>query len=179
MLGQALAPEVASDSEALRQLVPFDDPEVRTTFLRAVAGGARRTLIVLDQFEELFTLNPSRRRRRGSSRCSRGSSTRPSVHVLLSMRDDFLMRCHDHPALAPVFLKLTPLGPLTHDGLRRAVVEPAGKQGYRFEDDELVEEILVGGQGDTGRLPLLAFAVSRLWERRDREKQAPDPRGLP
>ena len=81
------------------------------------------------------------------------------------------MRCHDHPALAPVFGELTPLGPLTREGLRRAVVEPALKQGYRFEDDALVEEMVDAVEGARAALPLLAFAVSRLWERRDREKK--------
>jgi hypothetical protein len=87
------------------------------------------------------------------------------------MRDDFLMRCHDHAALSPVFGELTPLGPMTREGLRRAVVEPAARQGYRFEDEALVEEILNPVEGVRGSLPLLVFAVSRLWETRDREKK--------
>src|SRR5262249_38590334 len=66
---------------------------------------------------------------------------------------------------------VTPLGALGRDGLRRAVVEPAEKQGYRFEDERLVEEILAAVEGVRGTLPLLAFAVSRLWERRDRESR--------
>ena len=31
------------------------------------------------------------------------------MHVLLSLRDDFLMRCQEHEPLAPVFAELTPL----------------------------------------------------------------------
>ena len=50
------------------------------------------------------------------------------------MRDDFLMRCHEHEALAPVFAELTPLGPLSGEALRRALEEPAKAEGYRFED---------------------------------------------
>ena len=41
--------------------------------------------------------------------------------------------------------------------------------GYRFEDDELVEEMLAEVEGERGALPLLAFAAARLWEMRDRE----------
>ncbi len=44
------------------------------------------------------------------------------------------------------------------------------KCGYRFEDDELVEEMLAEVEGERGALPLLAFAMARLWEKRDREK---------
>jgi len=49
------------------------------------------------------------------------------------------------------------------------LVQPATKCGYRFEDDELVDEMLGEVEGERGALPLLAFAMSRLWEKRDRE----------
>ena len=53
----------------------------------------------------------------------------------------------------------------------RALVEPAKRRGYRFEDEGLVEEMVASVEGARGALPLLAFAVSRLWERRDRERK--------
>ncbi len=91
--------------------------------------------------------------------------------MVLSLRDDFLIRCSEHEPLAPVFESLTPLPGLTADGLRRALVEPAKKRGYRFEDEALVEEMVESVEGARGALPLLAFAVSRLWEKRDRERK--------
>ena len=48
-------------------------------------------------------------------------------------------------------------------------MRPATKCGYRFEDDELVEEMLAEVEGERGALPLLAFAAAQLWEKRDRE----------
>ena len=48
-------------------------------------------------------------------------------------------------------------------------MQPALQCGYRFEDDELVEEMLAEVEGERGALPLLAFAAARLWEQRDRE----------
>jgi len=86
------------------------------------------------------------------------------------MRDDFLFACHAHEPLAPVFDGVTPLGPPTRDGLRRAMVEPASDLGFGF-DDGLVEEMVAGGGRRAGALPLLAFAVARLWEERDRETE--------
>ncbi|MGH9336729.1 MAG: WD40 repeat domain-containing protein, partial [Vicinamibacteria bacterium] len=93
------------------------------------------------------------------------------VHVLLSMRDDFLIRCHEQQALAPVFEKLTPVLPLSGAALRKALVEPARAVGYRFEDESLVAEILGEVSREKGALPLLAFAASKLWEKRDREER--------
>ncbi len=49
-------------------------------------------------------------------------------------------------------------------------MQPALRHGYRFEDEALVEEILAEVEGERGALPLLAFAASQLWQRRDRER---------
>src|SRR5262249_16746284 len=91
------------------------------------------------------------------------------IHVVISLRDDFLMRCHDHEALGPIFEALTPLKAPEGEAMRRALVEPAARQGVAFEDEALIEEMLEAVSGERGALPLLAFAISRLWEERDRE----------
>ncbi len=87
------------------------------------------------------------------------------------MRDDFLIHCHDHPSLDPVFDKLTPLKPPSGPALRKALVEPAERCGYRFEDESLVADMLAEVTKERGALPLLAFAASRLWAKRNRDKK--------
>ena len=132
MLGQALAPELQGDVEALRRLVRFEDPgEAFETLVRWRKAHAE-ALLVVDQFEELFTLCPPEAQSRFAALLGRLAGE-AGVHVLLSMRDDFLMRCHEHEALAPVFAELTPLGPLGGEALRRALEEPAKAEGFRFE----------------------------------------------
>ncbi len=58
-----------------------------------------RALLVVDQFEELFTLNPQPRPRQRFAELLRRLPLEADVHVVLSMRDDFLMECHRHEAL--------------------------------------------------------------------------------
>ena len=68
-----------------------------------------------------------RRHRHGLQRSSRRLANEANVHVLLSLRDDFLMRCHQYETLSGRSPRLTPLGPMTRQGLRRALVEPAAR----------------------------------------------------
>ena len=169
MLGQALAPELQGDVEALRRLVRFEDPAEAFEALVRWRKAHAEALLVVDQFEELFTLCTPETQSRFAELLGRLAGE-AGVHVLLSMRDDFLMRCHEHEALAPVFAELTPLGPLTGEALRRALEEPARAEGFRFEPG-LVGKMTAAVEGERGALPLLAFAVSRLWEKRDRERK--------
>ena len=57
--------------------------------------------MVVDQFEELFTLNPPETQERFATLLGRLPKD-GDVHVLLSLRDDFLIRCSEQAALAPV-----------------------------------------------------------------------------
>lgn len=164
-LGQALAPELAHDPEALRRLVTFEEGDTSFELLVRWRKARDETLVVIDQLEELFTLNPPETQARFAALLGRLAGE-GDVHVLLSLRDDFLMRCHELAPLSPVFEALTPLGPMGGESLRRALIEPAARRGYRFEDDELVDEMVAAVEGGRGTLPLLAFAVARLWEKR-------------
>ena len=167
-LGQALGPALASDPEALSGTGRVRGSGHGLRLLRRWRATHAEALVIVDQFEELFTLNRPDVQAQFASLVG-CLVDEADVHVVLSMRDDFLMRCHDHAALAPVFNEITPLGALTPANLARALVEPAKKRGYRFEDDTLVDEMVEAVADARAALPLLAFAVSRLWERRDRE----------
>ncbi|HEX6901636.1 MAG TPA: winged helix-turn-helix domain-containing protein [Thermoanaerobaculia bacterium] len=164
-LAQALVPELAGDHESLRQLLRFEEPEIALSVLAAWRRRHTHVLLVVDQFEELFTQSGRDVQARFAELLGRAAGE-VGIHVLLALRDDFLFSCHAHPALAPIFSELTPLGPLAGADLRRALVEPARACGYHFEDEALVEEMLADVEGT---LPLLAFAAARLWEARDRE----------
>ena len=86
----------------------------------------------------------------------------------------FLLRCHEHPALAPLVLRThtawhAPSGARPCAGLwcnRRWPVATASRT------EDLVDEMLAEVAEERGALPLLAFAASRLWEKRDRQTRA-------
>jgi WD40 repeat protein len=169
-VARALVPELSNDPETLQRLVGAETDEG----LMAALGVWRRrqgeALLIMDQFEELFTLNPEDVQERFAAFLGQLASE-ADVRVLISLRDDFLMRSQEHPPLRPILRELTALLPLSAEALRRALCKPAKKLGYRFEDDALVDEMVESVEGARAALPLLAFAVLRLWEKRDRERK--------
>ncbi|MGD8897540.1 MAG: protein kinase, partial [Acidobacteriota bacterium] len=169
-LARALAPELAGDTEALTRLPDFEELDVAVSLLGQWRRAHDEALVVVDQFEELFTLGSPEAQERFAELIGR-LTREADVHVLLSLRDDFLMRCHQHEPLARVFSELTPLDTLTREGLRRAVTEPARTRDCAFGDESLIDEMVGSVEGTRAALPLLAFAVSRLWEKRDRERK--------
>ena len=167
-LAHALAPELVGDAEAIARLIDFEQPGVAVEVISRWRRRHDHALLVLDQFEELFTQSPADVQERFAQVLAR-LALDANVHVLLSLRDDFLFHCHKFESLAPIFSGLTAIGPPAGVALRRALVQPALKCGYRFEDETMVDEILADVAGERGALPLVAFAMSRLWDARDRE----------
>ena len=99
---------VDRDVDSVQRLLDFNDPRVALE----VVSGWRRSLdeavVVVDQLEELFTLSPPGEQVRFAALLGELVGT-GGVRLVLAMRDDFLMHCHDHEALAPVFGCLVPL----------------------------------------------------------------------
>ncbi|HZI63729.1 MAG TPA: protein kinase, partial [Thermoanaerobaculia bacterium] len=168
-LAQALIPELSGDPEGLELLLRIEEPDAAVAAFTRWRRRHEHALLVIDQFEELFTQSPPEVEAAFASLIGR-LALDADVHVLLSLRDDFLFRCYAHPALAPMLSELTLIGPPTGAALRRALVQPALKCGYRFEDESLVDAMLAEVEGERGALPLLAFAAAQLWQRRDRER---------
>jgi WD40 repeat protein len=168
-LAQALVPQFAGDTEALQELVRFEEPDAAVSVVSRWRKSHEHVMVIVDQFEELFTQNPKEVQEAFASLLGR-LVLEADAHVVISLRDDFLIHCHEHEALSPILSDLTLLGPLSESGLRRALVQPALACGYRLEDEALIEEMISSVRGERGALPLLAFAASRLWELRDRER---------
>ena len=167
-LAQALAPAFAGDTQAVQALLRFDEVDVAIPLFQRLRGAHEQAVVIVDQFEELYTLNPPDVQDAFARLLGR-LVLEADIHVILSLRDDFLIRCSASESLAPAFSDLTPLGPLGENGLRRALVQPALACGYRFEDESLIEEMINEVNKERGALPLLAFAAARLWDKRDRE----------
>jgi len=169
-LARALAPDLAGDAEEMHHLLAIHDPDVALAAAARWRGRWDEALLVVDQFEELFTLSPGPIQERFVALLRRLVDA-AGIHVVLVLRDDFLLECNRFRELAPIFTELTPVGPPPAPELRRILIEPAARHLTTFESETLVDEMVAEVERERGALPLLAFAVSQLWEFRDRERR--------
>ncbi|WP_428261962.1 protein kinase domain-containing protein [Haliangium sp.] len=134
----------------------------------------RRVLIFVDQFEELYTLGADGDERAAFTACLDGAADDASapVRVVMSVRADFLDRlAEDRSFIDQVSRNLYVVAPLDRAGLGEALCRPVEDSGHSFEDAALVAEMLDALEGTQAALPLLQFAASALWQRRDLDRR--------
>ncbi len=151
--------------------------------MRPGAAGPRRVALVIDQFEELFTLvddkDEEERRTFVRAICAAAAGLDgkpPPAVVILGIRADFYGRCAAYPDLLDAIATgHVLLGSLNAIEVRDAVVRPAEATGLTA-DPGLVELLLddLGVRGsdpratiDPGSLPLLAHALLATWRHRE------------
>jgi WD40 repeat protein/class 3 adenylate cyclase/tRNA A-37 threonylcarbamoyl transferase component Bud32 len=155
LLAAARAGEIAAIDDAVL-LTPGHEP-------RLEVSDEPGLLVVVDQFEELFTLcDDTERRERFID-----ALLRLRCAVAIAMRADLYGRLSGHAELArAVAANQVLLRAMTHEELARAVTAPARLTGLRLEPG-LVELILRDIAAEPGALPLLSHALRATWERRD------------
>ena len=87
--------------------------------------------------------------------------------VVLTMRSDFLSACAPFPQVSAVLSAHQELvGPMTTPELREAIERPAFLVGCEVEPP-LIERLLADVEGQPGALPLLQFALTETWKKRE------------
>ena len=132
-----------------------------------------RLLLVIDQFEELYTicLDRSLRRRFLDTLLDLVKFGTTSHHfpfsLVLTLRADFMgLALSYRPFADSLNESALILGPMNQDELRTAIANPAERQGAAFEPG-LITRILDDVGQEPGNLPLLEFALTLLWEHID------------
>lgn len=133
------------------------------------AGDGGRLLLLIDQFEEIFTLCRSERERAGfvDNLLEAASAPGGPTIVVLTIRSDFLGHCAVYERLAAALSGHQELvGSMRRDELRKAIEQPAYMTGAEFEPG-LVDALLSDVHARPGALPLLQDALFELWRERD------------
>jgi WD40 repeat protein len=129
--------------------------------------GQDATVVIVDQFEELFTPDIGEEERAGFiDRLSTAG------RVVLGLRADFYGRCMAYPSLVDALRDNTCLlAPMTDTELRNAIEKPARAAGLELEPGltDVVLRDLRAGHAEfdaAGALPLLSYALLATWQRR-------------
>jgi len=124
-----------------------------------------KTLVVVDQFEEIFTALDDVEREAFLTLLLDAVMTDKAIGVL-TLRSDFYGHCAEYTDLARLISANTVLvGSMAVDELHRAIEQPAQLAGLTLDDglvDLLVDEV----RDAPGGLPLLSTALLNLWENR-------------
>jgi WD40 repeat protein/DNA-binding SARP family transcriptional activator/energy-coupling factor transporter ATP-binding protein EcfA2 len=129
------------------------------------AGGY--LLLVVDQFEELFTLccEASEREAFINNLLNAAESPGPVI-VIIALRADFYAHCSRYQQLRQVVsARQEYIGPMNSEELRQVIEQPAQIAGWDFEAG-LVDLILKEAGEEPGVLPLLSHALLETWRRR-------------
>ena len=131
----------------------------------AQADPLTRMVLVIDQFEEIFTLGDDEHARRAFLDNLVYASTVPGGRsvVVVTMRADLYGRLASYPTTAQLAAAHHSLvGPLDEDGLRDAIEQPARTVGLDLEPG-LADVILEDFAHEPGGLPLLEHALLETW----------------
>lgn len=126
--------------------------------------GTARVMLIVDQWEELYTLTNNDDERRRFIDELLAASTAKSLSVVLTLRGDFVGHALAYRPLSDCMQDAqVNLGPMQRDELQAAIEQPAQAVQAAFESG-LVNRILDDVGEEPGNLPLLAFVLQKLWE---------------
>ncbi|MGB1253149.1 MAG: WD40 repeat domain-containing protein, partial [Candidatus Promineifilaceae bacterium] len=142
---------------------------------------SQRCVVLVDQFEELFTQTKDSVQRRAFLDLLTNAATHKDSRttIILSMRSDFVAHCARHKRLNELLSQnFRQIGAMQPNELARAITLPALSVGAEI-DPALVSQITMDMEGEAGALPLMSFALRDLFEVEKTEIDMPMDLTLP
>ncbi|MEG4404124.1 nSTAND1 domain-containing NTPase [Microcoleus sp. MON2_D5] len=171
-LVRQLEPE-AGETQQLREAVGLagDLQQGRITLQQAVSrilerNSGKRLLLVADQFEELYTLCQVKEEQERFVNELLRAIAQENITLVLTLRADFYGYVLSYRPLRDALQEYTPqlLSSMKREELQAAIESPAQNLKVQLEP-RLTQRILDDVGQEPGNLPLLEFALTRLWEK--------------
>ncbi|BAY44986.1 WD-40 repeat-containing protein [Scytonema sp. HK-05] len=171
-LVRQLEPEIG-ETEKLRSAtgLAVDIQQGKVTLQQVVSriierNSDKRLLLVADQFEELYTLCQVKEEQERFADTLLAVIQEGNLTLILTLRADFLDDMLSYRPLRDVLQQFTPqfLSSMKREELQAAIELPAKKLEVQL-DSHLTQRILDDVGQEPGNLPLLEFALTRLWEK--------------
>ncbi|WP_236573259.1 nSTAND1 domain-containing NTPase [Streptomyces sp. GS7] len=152
---------------ALRILTPGPHPVRSHQQLFTPAEADGDVWLIIDQFEELFSLcHDAEERNRFIDLLLAAEGPGSRLRVVLGVRADFYPRCAEHRGLVAALQHATLMvGPMSPAELREAIVRPATAENLVVER-ALTSRLIDDLTDEPGGLPLLSHALLETWRRR-------------
>jgi hypothetical protein len=160
----------AKNEKQLKDLIENEANSLST--ILANLPGSAKFLLVVDQFEEVFTGGASQQEKQRfiDLLTQVVEITDSRLAVVITMRADFIEPWLQYPSLTEMIqTQAVYMPPLAGVDLKDTIAEPAKLQGHSVEE-RLVLKIFEDVKQEPGFLPLLEFALTKLWDKRDRHK---------
>jgi serine/threonine protein kinase/WD40 repeat protein len=158
-----------NNSVNLREQLERDEHGLTRAAQLILPDDGSELLVVVDQFEEVFTLveDESRRQHFLSLIDMAVTDPRSRVRVVVTLRADFYDRPLQYPLLGDLMREhMETVLPLSAEELQQVILKPADKAGIRYEEG-LVARIIGDVNYQPGSLPLLQYALTELFDHRD------------
>jgi WD40 repeat protein/DNA-binding SARP family transcriptional activator len=146
---------------------PADQP-IRALTDADTGDGRERLVLVVDQFEEVFTSCRDEREQTAflAALTAAAWATDGYASIVVVVRADYYGHCAADRKLAELLAADHVLvGPMSADELRRAIERPAQRAGLHLEP-RLAEQLLEDVASEPGGLPLLSTALLESWQHR-------------
>jgi hypothetical protein len=162
--------DIAIESEKLANQLLQGELTLATCIDLAIQNlrHSNRLLLIVDQFEEIFTQTPQIEVRRLFVEQLLAAGAESNLTVVITLRADFYgnaigLSRQLSDCIADGIINVTDL---TRQELQQAIQMPAAKTGISFEAG-LIARILDNIEQQPGGLPLLEYALTELWQRRN------------
>ena len=141
------------------------NPKLAVTQALASQPNAQRLLLVIDQFEEVFTL--SGEEAAPFQKALLHLIDTPNCYLILTVRADFYPELMESPLWRNIQSYRMELVPPNAVGLRQAIIRPAESVDV-FIEAALIERLVADAAGEPGVLPLIQETLVLLWEKVER-----------
>nr|MBW4597454.1 CHAT domain-containing protein [Brasilonema angustatum HA4187-MV1] len=177
VLVRLLEPETGETAQLREAVGLAADMEVGKVPLSTVISrlnerdSSKRLLLFADQFEELYTLSQNKEVIERFVDALLAAINLDNFKLVFTLRADFYSFVLGYRPFRDALEQFTPklLSSMNREELQRAIEQPAEKMVVQLEG-QLTQRILDDVGNEPGNLPLLEFALTRLWEKQQKRK---------
>jgi serine/threonine protein kinase len=165
----AILTSLAAFAPAVIELGEAEPAEIVATLAARVQSTNRGIVLFVDQLEELVTIASGSSQRWAAELLAQlAQAPLPGLRALLTARRDLLDALMSVGGLGKTLVRGSLFVEPMSDATWGEVLQQAlAAYGYKLEDQAFADEMLQELRGTSGAMPLVQFALTELWNKRD------------